>query len=226
MSGVPSYINVLDALTAWELVREAGGAGGIVAAASFKHVSPAGAAVAEPPAAAYSCARDVDPKSSFGDLVAVSEPVDTELAAVLRGVVSVGIASRSDRDRGTGGMRHSDEVAQTCEQHGIVHIETGGACSITEHDGAWPQESALGCGFRTRTRTFGARSSDAREAAALRRRVQLIGRGRPTGRDGHDEASALRVDGLHVCLAAHRRRELVHDGEPDTGADDSAGRRA
>ena len=92
LSGRPSYINLLDALNAWPLVREAAAALDRPAAASFKHVSPAGAAVAgpidavmaetwaaepgalSPVARAYIRARDCDPKSSFGDFVAVSAP--------------------------------------------------------------------------------------------------------------------------------------------------------
>ncbi|MFI5614230.1 phosphoribosylaminoimidazolecarboxamide formyltransferase [Amycolatopsis sp. NPDC051903] len=102
--GEPSYVNVLDALTAWQLVQQAAGALGKPAAASFKHVSPAGAAVAgpvddvvtnrsgvRPVAGAYLRARDADPKSSYGDFAAVSHPVDEELAEVLSGVVSDGI---------------------------------------------------------------------------------------------------------------------------------------
>ncbi|HJP75636.1 MAG TPA: phosphoribosylaminoimidazolecarboxamide formyltransferase [Pseudonocardiaceae bacterium] len=91
INGSPSYINLLDALNGWQLVRTAGRALGLPAAASFKHVSPAGAAVADGLAEAYARARDADPKSSYGDFVAVSEPVDAELAEVLRGVVSDGI---------------------------------------------------------------------------------------------------------------------------------------
>jgi phosphoribosylaminoimidazolecarboxamide formyltransferase/IMP cyclohydrolase len=106
--GRPSYINLLDALNGWQLVREAAIAAGGPAAASFKHVSPAGVAVAGPvdPAAreawgldaapgpltsAYVRARDADPKSSFGDMIAVSEPVDAELAGFVRRVVADGI---------------------------------------------------------------------------------------------------------------------------------------
>lgn len=88
VSGAPSYINVLDALTGWQLVREASESFGVPAAASYKHVSPAGAAVG---ADAYVRARDADPKSSYGDFIAVSEPVDAELAGVLKRVVSDGI---------------------------------------------------------------------------------------------------------------------------------------
>jgi len=113
LNGTPSYINVLDALNGWQLVRELRTATGLAAAASFKHVSPAGAAVAgaisadefeafdiaEPPASAianaYLRARETDPKSSFGDFVAVSEPVDRPLATLLKMVVSDGIIAPS-----------------------------------------------------------------------------------------------------------------------------------
>lgn len=109
--GDASYINILDAAGAWQLVREAATAVGRPAAASFKHVSPAGAAVAgeidDTMAAtyrleltstgaltsAYVRARDADPKSSYGDFVAVSEPVDAQLADLLRRVVSDGIVA-------------------------------------------------------------------------------------------------------------------------------------
>jgi phosphoribosylaminoimidazolecarboxamide formyltransferase/IMP cyclohydrolase len=111
VSGQPSYINLLDALNGWQLVRDASIALGKAAAASFKHVSPAGAAAAgvldqvmeqtwdvrgselTPAASAYPRARDCDPKSSFGDMVAVSDPVDRSLAEVLQGVVSDGIVA-------------------------------------------------------------------------------------------------------------------------------------
>jgi phosphoribosylaminoimidazolecarboxamide formyltransferase/IMP cyclohydrolase len=89
--GSPSYINVLDALTGWQLVREASDLLGLPAAASYKHVSPAGAAVADTVTGAYQRARDADPKSSYGDFVAVSHPVDTELAGVLKRLVCDGI---------------------------------------------------------------------------------------------------------------------------------------
>ena len=108
ISGAPSYINMLDALNGWQLVREAAATTGTVVAASVKHVSPAGLAVAGdldpatketwsagaspgPLTSAYIRARDTDPRSSFGDMIAVSEPVDTELAAFLRGVAADGI---------------------------------------------------------------------------------------------------------------------------------------
>ena len=109
IAGHPSFINVLDALGAWALVREAAAVLSVPVATTFKHVSPAGVATAggidevmrdtwfpdgvdlSDIATAYIRARDCDPKSSFGDIVAVSEPVDHSLAQVLRGVLSNGI---------------------------------------------------------------------------------------------------------------------------------------
>jgi phosphoribosylaminoimidazolecarboxamide formyltransferase/IMP cyclohydrolase len=109
LHGSASMINYLDALNAWQLVADAQRATGRAAAASFKHVSPAGAALdgmlddtiretwglgtarLGSPAAAYVRARDADPRSSYGDMIAVSEPVDDELAEMLGAVVSDGI---------------------------------------------------------------------------------------------------------------------------------------
>lgn len=109
VSGEPSYINILDALGAWRLVREARAALSTPVATTFKHLSPAGAATAaevdevmaecwvpsgvvpSEAATAYIRARDCDPKSSFGDFIAISEPVDRSLGEVLRRVVSDGI---------------------------------------------------------------------------------------------------------------------------------------
>lgn len=111
LAGTPSYINWLDALNAWQLVREAAAVLGVPAATSFKHVSPAGAALAGPvdeavarlhgvdPAtvgpltSAYLRARDGDPKSSYGDFAAVSHEVDAELAELLGRVVCDGIVA-------------------------------------------------------------------------------------------------------------------------------------
>ena len=111
LNGTPSLINFLDALNAWQLVAEARAALGLAAAASFKHVSPAGVAVAvdlpgdlarayevggrtlTAPALAYVRARGADPKSSFGDIVALSEPVDEATAEFLKGVISDGIVA-------------------------------------------------------------------------------------------------------------------------------------
>jgi len=110
-NGNPSMINYLDALNAWQLVSEARAALDLPAAASFKHVSPAGAAVSvalEPDlvrayevegveltdmACAYVRARGADPKSSFGDFVALSDPVDLATASFLKGVISDGVVA-------------------------------------------------------------------------------------------------------------------------------------
>jgi AICAR transformylase/IMP cyclohydrolase PurH len=106
LSGRPGYINFLDALGAWQLVRELRAATGKPAAASFKHVSPAGAAVAgelsetyrasqflgdddySPLATAYARARGGDRMCSFGDVAAVSDVVDMSLARMLFDEVS------------------------------------------------------------------------------------------------------------------------------------------
>jgi phosphoribosylaminoimidazolecarboxamide formyltransferase/IMP cyclohydrolase len=109
LNGAPGFINFLDAINAWQLVRELRIALDLPAAASFKHVSPAGAAVAvdlpdelirsyevegkslSPAATAYIRARGADPKSSFGDFVALSDAVDVATARFLKTLVSDGI---------------------------------------------------------------------------------------------------------------------------------------
>jgi phosphoribosylaminoimidazolecarboxamide formyltransferase / IMP cyclohydrolase len=116
LSGKPGYINVLDAMNAWQLVWEVRQGVGLPAAASFKHVSPAGAAlgleldelltqaydadavrkrlpegVLTPPALAYLRARNADPLCSFGDFVALSHVVDEATALVIKPEVSDGI---------------------------------------------------------------------------------------------------------------------------------------
>ncbi len=108
-NGSPGYINLLDALNSWQLVRELRAATGLPAAASFKHVSPAGAAVGvplspalarayfvadvelSPLATAYARARGADRISSFGDWAAFSDPVDEPTARLLRREVSDGV---------------------------------------------------------------------------------------------------------------------------------------
>ncbi len=106
LNGKPGYINMLDALGAWQLARELRAATGVPGAASFKHTSPAGAAIARPLSAeflasqfmedeelspiaqAYVKARGGDRMSSFGDVAAVSDEVDLSLAKVLKREVS------------------------------------------------------------------------------------------------------------------------------------------
>lgn len=109
IAGTPGYINLLDAINAWQLVHELGRATGKPAAASFKHVSPAGAAIGIPlneeemsvyevagkeltdVACAYVRARNADPMCSFGDFVAISHKVDVATANILKIEVSDGI---------------------------------------------------------------------------------------------------------------------------------------
>ena len=109
LNGKPGYINFLDALNGWQLVRELKRATGLPAAASFKHVSPAGAAVGlplsdtlrkiyfvgdkplSPLACAYARARGADRMSSFGDWIALSDVCDLETAMLIKPEVSDGI---------------------------------------------------------------------------------------------------------------------------------------
>ena len=110
LNGAPGYINLLDALNSWQLVRELKAVLGFPAAASFKHISPSGAAVAAVPltdtlkeiyavtgrelsplAEAYARARGVDRMSSFGDWMALSDTVDISTANILAHEVSDGV---------------------------------------------------------------------------------------------------------------------------------------
>lgn len=109
LAGAPGFINLLDALNAWQLVREVKKSLGLVAATSFKHVSPAGAAVGVPlndslkkslmvedmdlseMACAYARARGADRLSSFGDFIALSDPCDLPTARIVAKEVSDGI---------------------------------------------------------------------------------------------------------------------------------------
>ena len=110
LSGKPGYINFLDAFNGWQLVRELKKATGLPAAASFKHVSPAGAAVGlpldetlakiywvddmgelSPLACAYARARGADRMSSFGDFISLSDVCDVDTARIVKREVSDGI---------------------------------------------------------------------------------------------------------------------------------------
>lgn len=110
LSGRPGYINFLDAFNGWQLVRELKEATGLPAATSFKHVSPAGAAVGlpldetlakiywvddlgelSPLACAYARARGADRMSSFGDFIALSDVCDKDTAMLIKREVSDGV---------------------------------------------------------------------------------------------------------------------------------------
>ena len=110
LSGNPGYINFLDAFNGWQLVRELKKETGLPAATSFKHVSPAGAAVGlplsdvqkkiyfvddmgelSPLACAYARARGADRMSSFGDFIALSDVCDADTASIIKREVSDGV---------------------------------------------------------------------------------------------------------------------------------------
>ena len=117
LNGKPGYINLLDALNGWQLVRELRAATNLPAAASFKHVSPAGAAVGlplddvlkkiyfvddeniSPQAAAYIRARGADRMSSYGDFAILSDECDESTANYLKREVSDGIIAPSYSDK-------------------------------------------------------------------------------------------------------------------------------
>ena len=112
LNGQPGYINFLDALNAWQLVKELKASLGLPAATSFKHVSPAGAALGlplgemdrlacavedieglndSPLACAYARARGTDRMSSFGDFIALSDICDVTTASIIKREVSDGV---------------------------------------------------------------------------------------------------------------------------------------
>ncbi|MBQ9872709.1 MAG: phosphoribosylaminoimidazolecarboxamide formyltransferase [Eubacterium sp.] len=112
VNGKPGYINLLDALNGWQLVKELKKATGLPAATSFKHVSPAGAAVGlpltdiektiywvddlgelSPLASAYARARGADRMSSFGDFIALSDVCDKDTARLIKREVSDGVVA-------------------------------------------------------------------------------------------------------------------------------------
>jgi phosphoribosylaminoimidazolecarboxamide formyltransferase/IMP cyclohydrolase len=145
LGGSPGYINLLDALNAWQLVRELKQAIGLPAAASFKHVSPSGAAVAvplsdilkkiyfvddmklSPLATAYARARGVDRMSSFGDFIALSDTVDVATAKLIAREVSDGVIAPAYEP-------HALEVLKQKKQgkYAVVQIDPGYEPPVTE----------------------------------------------------------------------------------------------
>lgn len=110
LNGKPGYINFMDASNGWQLVKELKEATGLPAATSFKHVSPAGAAVGlplseverkiywvddlgdlSPLASAYARARGADRMSSFGDFISLSDVCDVDTARIIKREVSDGV---------------------------------------------------------------------------------------------------------------------------------------
>lgn len=139
VNGSPGFINLCDALNGWQLVKELKAALDLPAATSFKHVSPAGAAVAvsfhslqeakvcmvddlleqlSPLAVAYARARGADRMSSFGDFVALSDPCDTVTARIISREVSDGVIA----------------PGYTPEALGLLKKKKGGAYCVLEID--------------------------------------------------------------------------------------------
>ena len=140
LNGKPGYINFLDAFNSWQLVKELKEATGLPAAASFKHVSPAGAAVGlplsetdramyfvdqegelSPIACAYIRARGADRLCSYGDWVALSDTCDADVARYLKGEVSDGIIAPG----------YTDEALE------ILKSKKGGKYNIVQIDPAY-----------------------------------------------------------------------------------------
>ena len=147
LNGKPGYINLLDALNSWQLVKELKAATGLPAAASFKHVSPAGAAVGMPlsevdkkiyfvdPAAeltpiacAYIRARGVDRLCSYGDWAALSDTCDAATASYLKNEVSDGIIAPGYTDEAL-------EILKTKKKgnYNVVQIDPDYLPAATEH---------------------------------------------------------------------------------------------
>ena len=145
LSGKPGYINFLDALNAWQLVRELAEATKLPAAASFKHVSPAGAAVGLPLsdierqmyfvddegelsgiACAYIRARGADRMSSYGDWAALSEVCDARTARYLKHEVSDGVIAPG----------YTDEALE------ILRAKKGGNYNVVQIDANYTPASA------------------------------------------------------------------------------------
>ena len=137
LNGKPGYINFLDAFNGWQLVKELKAATGLPAATSFKHVSPAGAAVGlpltdtlakiywvddlgelSPLACAYARARGADRMSSFGDFIALSDVCDADTARLIKREVSDGVIA----------PRYTDEAMELLMQkkkgnYNIIRID-------------------------------------------------------------------------------------------------------
>ncbi len=146
LNGRPGYINFLDAFNSWQLVNELKAATGLPAATSFKHVSPAGAAVAtelsdtlkkiyfvddlelSPIASAYAKARGADRMSSYGDWVALSDTCDKQTALLLKREVSDGIIAPD----------YTDEALEILKSkrkgtYNVVKIDTSYVPAAVEH---------------------------------------------------------------------------------------------
>lgn len=137
LNGKPGYINFLDAFNGWQLVKELKAATGLPAATSFKHVSPAGAAVGlplndtlakiywvddlgelSPLACAYARARGADRMSSFGDFIALSDVCDADTARLIKREVSDGVIAPGYTDEAMELL-----LAKKKGNYNIIHID-------------------------------------------------------------------------------------------------------
>jgi len=146
VNGRPGYINFLDALNSWQLVTELRKATGMPAAASFKHVSPAGAAIGNPLtevlrkiyfvpedmemsplACAYARARGADRMSSFGDFIALSDTCDAATAQLIRHEVSDGVIAPGYTDEALAILKEKRKGG-----YNIIKIDPGYVPAETE----------------------------------------------------------------------------------------------
>ena len=157
LNGRPGYINFMDALNGWQLVKELKAATGLPAATSFKHVSPAGAAVAEPLsdtlkqiyfvegmelsplACAYARARGADRMSSFGDFIALSDVCDASTARIIAKEVSDGVIAPGYTDEALeilkGKRKGAYNVIKIDENYVPAPVETKDIFGITFEQG-------------------------------------------------------------------------------------------
>lgn len=158
LSGRPGYINFLDAFNGWQLVKELKKATGLPAATSFKHVSPAGAAVGlpldetlakiywvddlgelSPLASAYARARGADRMSSFGDFIALSDVCDEDTARLIKREVSDGVIAPGYTDEALALLKEKKKgnynVIQIDENYVPAEIERKQVFGITFEQG-------------------------------------------------------------------------------------------
>lgn len=158
LNGKPGYINFLDAFNSWQLVKELKQATGLPAAASFKHVSPAGAAVGtpltdtlkkiyfvddlgelSPLACAYAKARGADRMSSYGDFIALSEVCDVPTAKIIQREVSDGVIAPGYTDEALEILKSKRKgtynIVQIDEKYQPVPVEHKDVYGITFEQG-------------------------------------------------------------------------------------------
>ena len=158
LNGKPGYINFLDAFNGWQLVKELKKATGLPAATSFKHVSPAGAAVGlpldetlakiywvddlgelSPLASAYARARGADRMSSFGDFIALSDVCDEDTARLIKREVSDGVIAPGYTDEALTLLKEKKKgnynVIQIDENYVPAEIERKQVFGITFEQG-------------------------------------------------------------------------------------------